>query len=284
MIRKLLLLAFALLPMVAMALDEPVKASADSRVRVVNYNEDDVVALYAKRARATHIVFAPGEEILDVASGFTDGWEFKNRRNNLYIKPRSADSTNEAQGSFSPTPGRWDTNLLVATNRRVYTFQLSLVGDSDARAAYRVTFRYPADEAARQVATQEAELARSRLEAAKAVRNTQYTMQVGRRSAAIAPTSAYDDGTFTYLTFPNNREIPAVFLVAEDKDKTETLVNTHFSNDVLVIHRIAPQFVLRLGSQTVAVFNEAYDADGVAPVDGSTVEGVQRVIRHQESL
>jgi len=147
-----------------------------------------------------------------------------------------------------------------------------------------VTFRYPADEAARRLAEAEAALTRSRLEATRPVRNIHYTMQIGKRSSAIAPTSAYDDGTFTYLRFPNNREIPAVFLVADDKDRTETLVNTHFSNDVLVIHRVAPELVLRLGSQVVAVFNEAYDQEGIAPEGGTTLDGVERVIRQEERV
>lgn len=275
------LLLLVLAPLPALALDVPVQASADARIRLVNYNAEDVVGLYAKRGMATHVVFAEGEEILDIASGFGDGWEFQNRRNHLYLKARSARATGETQGMIPPAPGKWDTNLLVTTNLRVYTFQLVLVGQSDDRAAYRVSFRYPADEAAAAAAQAEAELARSRLEARPEIRNTSYTMQIGRRAKAIAPTSAYDDGTFTYLTFPNNREIPAVFLVGDDKDKTETLVNTHFSNDVLVIHRVAPEFVLRLGSQVVSIFNEAYDPDGVPPVNGSTVDGIERVIRQE---
>lgn len=275
------LLLAILTPFSALALDVPEQSYADARIRYVNFNEDDVVGLYAKRGMATHVVFADGEEILDIASGFGDGWEFKNRRNHLYLKPRSARATGETQGMIPPAPGKWDTNLLVTTNRRVYTFQLFLVGSSDDRAAFRLTFRYPSDVATLKAAATEAQLTRSRLEARPAVRNRSYMMQVGRRSDAIAPTSAYDDGTFTYLTFPNNREIPAVFLVANDKDKTETLVNTHFSNDVLVIHRVAPEFVLRLGSQVVSIFNEAYDVDGIAPISGTTVDGIERVIKQE---
>ena len=73
----------------AAALDTPSGTSADARVKYVNYNESDVVAVYAYQGVATHIMFAPGEEVLDIASGFSAGWEFKNRRNNLYLKPKS---------------------------------------------------------------------------------------------------------------------------------------------------------------------------------------------------
>jgi type IV secretion system protein VirB9 len=177
-------------------------------------------------------------------------------------------------------PGRWDTNLLVTTNRRVYSFQLFLIGPrvpdaklpQDPRMAYRIRFIYPLDD----LAKADAKVASARLAQQPVVRNAKYSMQIGKRSSAIAPTSAYDDGRFTYLKFPNNREIPAVFLVAEDG--TESLVNVHVNSDVVVVQRVAPRLSLRLGKQVVAVFNEAYDIDGVPPTAGTTVNGVSRVI------
>jgi P-type conjugative transfer protein VirB9 len=266
----------------AAALDTPSGTSADARVKYVNYNESDVVAVYAYQGVATHIMFAPGEEVLDIASGFSAGWEFKNRRNNLYLKPKSLEPGDV--DTIAPVPGRWDTNLVVTTDRRVYSFQLFLIGPRspgaklayDPRMAFRITFRYPADERAAELARQEEQFAARRIANPPTPRNTHYTMQVGKRSEAIAPTTAFDDGRFTYLRFPNNREIPAVFLVA--RDKSESLVNTHVENDMVVIQRVAPELVLRLGKQVVSVFNEAYDIDGVAPAQGTTVDGVRREI------
>lgn len=265
------------------ALDVPQQASADSRVRVVAYNEDDVVALYAKRTTASHIVFAPGEDILDIASGFSAGWEFKARRNHLYFKPRSAQATGEVAGLISPVPGKWDTNLLITTNQRVYSFQLSLVADEDARNAYRVTFRYPQAEAAAAVAASAAQETARRLEATPVVRNERYTMQVGRRSKAITPKRAYDDGRFVYLSFGANQELPAVFMLS-GQERTETLVNTHLVDGQLVVQQLAPELVLRLGRQVVHVFNEAYDPDGASAAGGTatTVDGVERVVKGAE--
>lgn len=271
-------------PYTTFALDVPRQASADSRVRIVNYNEDDVVALYAKRTTASHIVFAPGEEILDIASGFSAGWEFKARRNHLYFKPRSAQATGEVAGLIPPAPGKWDTNLLVTTNFRVYTFQLALVGDNDTRNAYRVSFRYPASDAAAVADAREAAEMTNRLAAAPVVRNERYTMQIGRRSRAITPQRAYDDGRFTYLSFGDNKELPAVFMLS-GQDRTETLVNTHMVDGQLVIQQLAPEFVLRLGRQVVHVFNEAFDAEAEIPGDtgaATNVQGVDRVLKGGE--
>ena len=276
------LLAVMLAASPALALDTPNGTGADARVKYVDYNENDVVAVYAYQGVATHIQFASGEEVLDIASGFSDGWQVINRRNNLYLKPKSLDQGDA--GTLTPVPGRWDTNLVVTTNRRVYSFQLFLIGPRsagaklayDPRMAFRITFRYPGDERAAALVAEDERLIARRAATPPVQRNTQYTMQVGKRSDGIVPTLAFDDGRFTYLRFPNNREVPAVFLVAADK--SESLVNTHVENDLVVIQRVAPELVLRLGKQVVSVFNEAYDMDGVAPVEGTTVDGVRRDI------
>lgn len=280
--KLLLALALCLVTFTAAAIETPQGTSADARVKYVDYNVNDVVAVYAYQGVATHIVFAPGEEILDIASGFSAGWEALNRRNNIYLKPKSIDQGEV--GVLAPVPGRWDTNLVVTTNRRIYSFQLFLIGPrsssaklkNDPRMAFRITFRYPKEARAADKAAQEKLFAARRMANPPIPRNSDYSMQIGKRSKAIAPTAAFDDGRFTYLKFPNNREFPAVFLVAADG--SESLVNTHVEDDLLVIQRVAPELVLRLGDQVVSVFNESYDIDGVAPVMGTTVNGVRRVI------
>ncbi len=267
------------------ALEMPKGANADRRVKTVVYNEEDVVAIYAYPGVATHGMFSLSEEVLDIASGFSAGWQLSHRRNNLYLKPKSLDASQTGSpDGLSPVPGRWDTNLIVTTNRRVYSFQLVLIGPrvanaklpQDDRMAFRIKFTYPMDDAALLTQKTDAFTVKNRLAKPAQVKNTRYTMQVGKNSSAIAPQSAYDDGRFTYLRFPNNREIPAIFLV--DENHTESLVNAHLENDQVVIQRVAPRLTLRLGRQVVAVFNEAYDIDGVAPADGTAVDGVQRVV------
>ena len=88
---------------------------------------------------------------------------------------------------------------------------------------------------------------------------------------------AFDDGRMTYIRFPGNRELPAVFQVAEDG--SESMVNPRMEGDLLVVDRVARRLNLRLGSQVVALYNDAYDADGVPPANGTTVSGVERVVR-----
>jgi len=42
---------------------------------------------------------------------------------------------------------------------------------------------------------------------------------------------------------------------------------------------VARRLNLRLSNQVVALYNDAYDAEGVPPVHGTTVSGVERVVR-----
>lgn len=265
-----------------LALDLPRGSLFDGRIKDVFYNEHDVVEVKACSGVATQIVFGEDEKVLDIASGYTLGWEFQHRKNNLYLKPRSI---KVGQTIFKPMSDKWNTNLIVTTNRHIYSFQLILHSKKgnkrfgyDPQIAYRIAFKYPVDEKIKASLAADKNEIEKRFNEKPVPRNWNYAMHIGTGSKNIAPAMAFDDGRFTYFQFPNNREIPAIFVVSEDK--TETIVNTHVdpkSPDVIAVHRVAPEFVLRLGNAVVGVFNEAYDPDGVPPSNGTTAKGVQRV-------
>jgi type IV secretion system protein VirB9 len=50
--------------------------------------------------------------------------------------------------------------------------------------------------------------------------------------------------------------------------------------DLLVVDRIGRQLMLRAGLAVVGLWNEAFDPDGVAPKDGTTVSGVARSVKN----
>jgi P-type conjugative transfer protein VirB9 len=271
------------------AADVPQSSKFDNRIQYVNYNPGDVVVVRALAGLGARVVFAPGETILDVASGFTQGWEFSDRRNILYIKPKSVKG-DQGMPSMAPEAGKWDTNLMVTTNLRMYDIDLQLMPGTNSgkapasRVAYRVEYRYPVEEQAAAKALGEKQRAQAKLDVKPKPRNWNYSMQVGDNSENIAPTMAYDDGRFTYLKFPNNRDFPSAFLVAADK--TESLVNSHIdpaTPDTLVLQRVSKEMVLRLGGAVVGVYNDSFDPDGVPASDGTTVPGVKRVLKSGEN-
>jgi P-type conjugative transfer protein VirB9 len=268
----------------AHAAEVPQGSKFDNRIQYVDYNTGDVVVVRAVAGLGVRVVFSGDETILDVASGFTQGWEFSERRNILYIKPKSV-VVGQGVPAMSPEAGKWDTNLMVTTNLRMYDIDLKLLpsNNSGNRVAYRVEYRYPSAEQAAAKALAQRQQAQAKLNAKPEPRNWNYTMQIGDASENIAPTMAYDDGRFTYLKFPNNRDFPSAFLVADDT--TESLVNSHIdpsAPDTLVLQRVSKEIVLRLGNAVVGIYNDSFDPDGVPAEQGTTVPGVRRVIKAGE--
>ena len=191
-------------------------AAEAGRVALVTYDSASVVSIDALIGYAVHIAIDPNEHIESAAVGDSDHWEIraKDGTHDVFLKPRV---------------GAGPTNLALRTDLRSYSFSLRL-----ARAGvptFRVEFVYPA----------------KRLDSTPAQISTAYSMQVGPHSVRIAPIAAYDDDHYTYLTFPEHAERPAVFEVLDDG--SERLLNHHSDGEVLVVHAVARQLVLRLGKR-----------------------------------
>jgi type IV secretion system protein VirB9 len=278
----------------ASAAEQPAPTSEDSRVRQIIYNPNQVFTIKVKRGVATRIVLAKDEKIREGVSGFsghcdTSGsanpnapasdWCIVARKdeNSIYVKPKS--------GANEPN------NLEISTNKRDYSFEFVLLPPNapSHEKVFRVTFIYPEEQAkayaAQQAALQAAQPApvdprpsiADKLKQDSAPLNWQYSMQIGANSHDIAPAMAFDDGQKTHLKFPNNRTVPAIFKVAEDG--SESTVNWHGEGDFIVVHRVLRRMVLRQNNQVVGVWNDAYDADGVKPESGTSVDGVKRNLR-----
>ena len=254
----------------------------DPRLKEVGYDPRGVVTVPVKRGVVTHVVLDAHESITDVGSGLgadcskaDASWCIAAQPGgrNIFVKPKST--------------ARAPNNLAVVTDKRVYSLRFVVLADRDARQpVYRLSIKPqvarvplppPAPRPIEPPQPSEAEIVTERLKAAPEVVNSNYALAEGDASSDIVPTLVFDDGRFTYLRFPNNREIPAVFHVLADG--SETLVNTRMEGDLLVADRVSRQLMLRAGSAVVGVWNEGFDLDGVPPITGTTVSGVERVLR-----
>lgn len=95
-------------------------------------------------------------------------------------------------------------------------------------------------------------------------------------SRELTPTTARDDGTFTYLTFTNNRDMPAVYSV--DAAGKEALINTNVEGNTIIVHRVVPQIRLRKGDAVVCILNKSFDPDGgVDNTSGTVVNTIERI-------
>ena len=232
----------------------PMANASDTRIVIVPYDADAVVSLSLKRGFVTQIVLDKSEEIMDAAVGDSLNWITVAQKGEyrVYLKPKGMAT---------------HSNLFVVTNKRSYSFDLNVIPDSprskDDLPEYKVSFRYTEDPQASDPAHAKAH---SKPEPGAVTLNRHYSMQAAKNSESITPNAAYDDGRFTYLRIPNNREIPAVFARADDG--VETLINFHIDGDLIVLHRISKRFVLRLGKEVVGVWNDAWDLEGNRVPDG----------------
>ncbi len=265
--------------------------AGDPRLREVRYDPSAVVTVPVKRGVVTLVVLDADEAITEVAAGLGGdcskpdaAWCIAAQPGgrHLFVKPRSTASS--------------ANTLAVVTDRRTHALRFVVLADADQRPpVYRLVVRAPVPPAAppQRLTLRDAvplmalpaapppvppqQLVAERLQALPQVLNTQYSLAEGKDSEDIVPTLVFDDGRFTYLRFPGNREVPAVFHVLGDG--SEALVNTRMEDDLLVVDRVSRRLMLRAGSAVVGLWNEAFDLDGVPPAGGTTVPGVQRVLK-----
>jgi len=258
-------LLLALVAPIVDAVVVPTASPHDERVRTVEFNPDDVVRLDGMVGIATHIQLEQGERYVDHAFGDSAGWHFAENAHHIFLKPRAEHA---------------DSNLVLITDRRVYYFELRY---SDTRRSgtkvFGVNFTYPETQVALEDAEAERKHVREGFEVPRPV-NANYTM-TGNRS--LAPINAWDNQQFTFFRFPGTADIPAIFMV--HPDGTESIVNHHIegvANDIVVVHKVAAQWILRLGRDALLIFNESYDPIGESNMSRTASPEVIRTVRESD--
>lgn len=265
---------------------------ADTTVQRIAYDKHTTTLIKAKHGFVTHIDLAADEHIVKdgVGGGDGDNWIVSANVGSNFIL-------------LKPKKNAHNCNLTVKTDKRSYVFDLRVLSHRAAdKGTWHVAFNYENEPLTpTEIKQQMAQTELAQIKALQAlpppVKNTYYSMQVMPQSEGIAPKAAWDDGNFTYLYLPNHREIPAVFKVTvagngstnneitsngitrHEIISQESMVNTHMegdNKDILVIHGVAKQYVLRLSQQVVGIWNDAYDIDGGSPQHGTVIPNVSR--------
>ena len=260
----------------ALAVETPRPGPTDPRIKVVDYDPQQVVRVVGAFRTATQIRFGADETILHVALGDTSGWEVAPETNILFAKP---------------TGPRAPTNLIVTTRTaagetRHYAFELATRGGATRRDSpdtfFVVQFRYPDAERRSLQAALSAEayaleqrvlqlkLERGVLEGP---RSLAYELQ---GSAMIAPSEVTDNGRFTVLRFPGAQPMPAVYAVSPDG--SEALVPFDVRGEFLVVHQTAAQLRLRKGREVLCIFNLAYRPAGRPAGTATAAPDVERTL------
>jgi type IV secretion system protein VirB9 len=217
--RRLALLAFlAALEAAPLAAQvQPQSGTGDPRVQTVPYNQDQVVLLQGAPGYQITVEFGSDEQIENVAVGDSASWQVTpNRRGDyLFVKPVRAGA---------------GTNMTVVTSVRTYLFELAPLYDASPQMAYTVRFTYPGGQpdSVSDEAPSSAVAGRYRLSGERALR----------------PSRIDDDGRHTYIEWPRESALPAVYAI--DSQGRETLVNGAMRDDLFVVDSVAAALVFRI--------------------------------------
>jgi type IV secretion system protein VirB9 len=260
----------------SLAYTEPAAGKLDDRVRFVDFAPYQVTRIISTLRASVQVEFATDEDIIHVALGNAIAWEVAVKGNLLFLKPR------ELQPS---------TNMHVVTQKadksqRTYQLEITAVRPEltdKLKPFFLVKFRYPADDETRAKVERQAKADAAKSGEAERILTTQelsgpknyaYTAQ---GEAYFEPSAVSDNGKVTTFEFPDNTEIPAIFLAKDDG--SETLVAKSVKGHTVIVHATSAKFVLRRGFEAICIFNEAYTPDGFDPGTNTVSSSVTRVVK-----
>lgn len=211
----------------ALAQHRPQPSSGDPRLQTVEYRDNQVVTLEVAPGYQLALEFAADERIESVGLGDSSAWMVSptKRGDHLFVK--------------ATQPGV-STNMTVVTDIRTYAFDLHPLPGPSATMAYTVRFSYPAPPGANLPTAETAP-----------VPDTRYRVSGDKK---LRPSAISDDGIKTYIEWPANVAMPAVYAVNDHG--REALVNGLVQDRVFVIDGVARKLVFRIDKRVARAIRD----------------------------
>ena len=220
------------------AVREPSRAAWQGAVQVYAWTEGALYRLYTAPEHVSEIALEPGETLVSVAAGDTVRWVIGDtvsgagpaRRTHVLVKPT--------------VPGL-RTNLVIATDRRVY--HVSLQSTAGAAMA-SMSWSYPRD--AMKVLDRADDLPPPETVAGVSLEDLEFGYAIEGDDPPWRPLRAFDDGMQVFIEFPAGLaqgEAPPLFVSGEEGG-TE-LVNYRLRGRFYVVDRLFDRAELRLGAR-----------------------------------
>jgi type IV secretion system protein VirB9 len=217
-------------------------AQADPRIREIVYAPEKVIKLVGHYGYQIAIEFPLHDKIESVALGDSLTWQVTpNKRGNvLFVKPVD-------QGE--------PTNMMVVTSQRYYTFELTSKRRTPETPTAEITYllRIAAPVPGAPSIDEPALLGGDLPPAPPQPINDRYTYTGSKQNL---PSRVFDDGVSTTFEWPRGVETPAIFY--RRPDGAESIVNYSYKDDAIIVHQIAPEFILRNGKEVTQIFNDGY--------------------------
>lgn len=231
MIGRALAILLALSATAATAQVRPQPGTGDARMQTIDYQRNQVVEIEGAPGYQVLIALAPDEQIQNVAVGDSGAWQVVTSQsgNMLFVRP--------SQGGVS-------TNMTVITSARFYAFDLV---PANGAPPYEVRFRYPAEpsgDASNALATMGEPVGEYRLSGTKALR----------------PAGMHDDGVKTYIYWPPETPLPAVFFI--DDYGRERLANGNMRGGLYVIDGVHAELLFRIDKKKARAKRHVLKGEG----------------------
>lgn len=214
-----------------LAQHRPQPSSGDPRLQTVEYRDNQVVTLEVAPGYQLALEFAADERIESVGLGDSAAWMVSptKRGDHLFIK--------------ATQPGV-STNMTVVTDIRTYAFDLHPLPGPSETMAYTVRFSYPAPPEARMLSGE-----------AAAVPDARYRVSGDKK---LRPSAISDDGVKTYIEWPANVAMPAVYAI-NDQGR-EALVNGVVQDKMFVIDGVSRRLLFRIDKRVARATRAAPEA------------------------
>jgi type IV secretion system protein VirB9 len=229
----------------ASATTQPTTDGFLNAIQYYDYAPGIVYTAITSPGFVTTIALRPGERLLTAAAGDTTRWMVDN------VQSGSGDAA-QTLLLVKPRKSGLQTNMLITTDQRIYTLDLTSVDSGTYHTM--IAWNYPYGDAVmirNQVAAQQ-EAARTTvatgLDLSKANFNYLILKQRHATTPPWCPIRAFDDGQKTYIQFPPKvsvTESPPLFVLGKNGDAQ--LVNYRVKGDWYIVDRLFSKAELRLG-------------------------------------
>jgi type IV secretion system protein TrbG len=218
-----------------LAVHEPTGDDYLGAAQVYPWSEGALYRLYTAPEQVSDIALEPGEALLSVASGDTARWVIGDtasgtgaaRRTHVLVKPSAAGLR---------------TNLVIATDRRVYHVELR---STAATAMASVSWTYPDDAL---LALRSGGAAADEVAGGLSVEALNFDYRIEGDRPSWRPLRVFDDGRQVFIEFPQPlAEAPPLFVIGEGG--RAQLVNYRVRGRYYVVDRLFAAAELRLGER-----------------------------------
>ena len=227
-----------------------------------SYNVNNIYKIYSKPDYITTIMLAPDESINFIGGGDTENW--------LLEQSQGAEK-NTNLVHIRPIEAGLSTNLVVVTNKRLYTFNIESTEDMYNPL---ITFQYPYEQTITVYRSEDmgdgsvtgitGTPATSTAGTTKVIdtktgvvteakNNENY--RINDKKQKFSPEKIYDDNKFTYINFKDeikNFEMPVFYIL---NGKNLELTNFEIKGNQMIVERLFDKAILKVGTQEIKIRN-----------------------------